>query len=321
MSVGVAVWGVGPHATRKILPAIAASSSTRLVGLTTRNAEVAASEAQRFGCRVFTTPEEMLAAEDVVVVYVTTPIGLHHEQGKRVLLAGKHLWCEKSLTTSQRDTEELVKLSRARGLALCEAFMFPYHPQFVRLQEIVTSRELGALISITCRFGMEIQSRPGFRHSAELGGGALLDVACYPLSLTLRLTDGEPRVVQHRVHRIEGYDVDMAGDALLELPSGALAFLEWGYGRGYVNEASLWFERGSVRVPMVFSKPEGFVATLERNDVVGKREIETMATANSYVRMIDEFARATADVALQEELRLEAHRQARSLELLIPRAR
>ena len=312
--IRVAVWGVGPHASRKILPALAAASGTELAGLTTRNADVARQEGERFGCRVFATPEEMLAAAGVDAVYLATPIGLHFEQGRRVLLAGKHLWCEKSLTARRDETEELAELSRARGLALCEAFMFLHHPQFTRLREAV--RDIGALVSVTCRFGMEIQAKPGYRHTAELGGGALLDVACYPLALALHLADGDPRVVHHRLHTREGYEVDLAGDALLEFPSGALAFLEWGYGRGYANEVTVWGERGSVRAPMVFSKTEGFAATLERSDVVGTRQVETIEPANAYVRMLDEFARATRDLELQERLRADARRQARHLAAL-----
>jgi dTDP-3,4-didehydro-2,6-dideoxy-alpha-D-glucose 3-reductase len=312
----VAVWGIGPHASRKILPAIVECADVELAGLTTRNADVARTEAERFGCLVFVTPEEMLASADVDAVYLATPIGLHHAQGKAVLLAGKHLWCEKSLTVSLATTAELVTLSRERGLALCEAFMFVHHPQFDRLRAIVAASEIGPLVSITCRFGMEIQAKPGYRHSAELGGGALLDVACYPLALALRLGDGDPRVIAHRVHGREGYEVDLSGDALLEFPSGALAFLEWGYGRGYANEVTVWGERGTVRAPMVFSKTPEFVAMLERADVVGAKSVETLEPANAYTRMLSEFARATRDAALQERLRGEAERQARYLGML-----
>jgi len=316
--VRVAVWGLGAHARRRVLPAIAACPSTVLVGVTSRDVDVARSEADRFGCQAWLTPAAMLASADVDSVYLATPIGLHHAHGKEVLAAGKHLWCEKSLTTCRADSEELIDLARRARRSVCEAFMYAYHPQFVRVADLIRRGSLGRLKSIACRFGMPFLERPGFRHSAQLGGGALLDVGCYPLSLALRLVAEEPRVLLKQSRGAPGLEVDVEGYAVLEFPSGTLAHLEWGFGRSYVNDVRVWGENGSLGARYIFSKPDDFETTLEVDDVRGVRRTETVEGANQFVRMLETFARASDDEQVQEQLRREAEHQARQLDALRP---
>jgi predicted dehydrogenase len=316
--VRVGVWGLGPHARGKVLPAIVACPRTELAGVTSRDLEVARSEGQRFGCRVWAQPEEMLSSADVDVVYLATPIGLHHAQGKDVLSAGKHLWCEKSLATRSAEVAELAALSRSRQRSLCEAFMYVYHPQFLRMIDLVTrERALGSVMTVQARFTMPLLQEPRFRHSRELGGGALLDVACYPLSLALRLTgQAVPRVVATRIRRSPTLDVDVSGHALLEFPSGTMAYFDWGFGYAYANEARVYGEGGSLYADRVFTKPESFAASLEISDARGTRRAESFPPTNSFVPMLDKFAAATEDADLQEELRREAELQAAQLEAI-----
>jgi NDP-hexose-3-ketoreductase len=315
--VRVGVWGLGPHARKKVLPAIVACPRTRLAGVTSRNLDVARSEGDRFACQVWSRPDEMLSSAEVDAVYVATPIGVHYAQGKDVLSAGKHLWCEKSLATRSAEVAELATLSRSRMRSLCEAFMYAYHPQFLRIVDLVTrERALGSVMTITSRFTMPVLQDPRFRHSRDLGGGALLDVACYPLSLALRLAGEAPRVLTKRIGRSSAVEVDVSGHALLEFPSGTMAFLDWGFGYAYANEARVHGEHGSVYADRVFTKPESFAASIEISDARGARRTEGFPPTNSFVAMLDTFAAAAADGDLQERLRREAELQAAQLEAL-----
>jgi dTDP-3,4-didehydro-2,6-dideoxy-alpha-D-glucose 3-reductase len=315
--IAVGVWGIGPHARRNVLPAVVACRSTRLVGITTRNIEIARVEAAKYGCRIWATPGEMLQSPEIDAVYLATPIGLHGAQGKEVLTADKHLWCEKSLTQRCADTEELCTLSRERKRALCEAFMYLYHPQFLRIKEALGSDgSLGKVNSIICRFGLPPLERPGFRYSRALGGGALLDVGSYPLSLVLHLAGEEPRVLTKRVDTAAGFEVDTSGLAVLEFPSGMVAYLEWGYERAYVNELVAWGTRGSLRSERVFSKPASYQASLEYSDAHGACHSELVGAADCFVKMLEVFARTAVDEVQKEKMRSETRRQARYLAAL-----
>jgi dTDP-3,4-didehydro-2,6-dideoxy-alpha-D-glucose 3-reductase len=318
-AVRVAVWGIGAHARKRILPALAACPSTVLAGITTRDQAVARDVAASYSCPVWSSPEAMLASADVDVVYLATPIGLHAAQGAAVLRAGKHLWCEKSLAANLAGASNLIELSRRMDLSVCEAFMYTYHPQFERVLAIVAGQQtLGRLFSITSRFSMPQLDRPGFRHSHALGGGALLDMACYPVSLALRLTSAleTPRVRLCKISSAPGFEVDLAGYACLEFADTTVAFLEWGFGRAYMNEMTVSAENGSLHANYVFSKRDGLESSIEVRDLKGASRTEVFPATDAFVCMFRTFARATYDEALRESLRRDAALQANCLAAL-----
>jgi len=314
----VAVWGLGPHARSRILPAIAASKSTLLAGVCTRDAQVGARAAKDFETRYFANPEEMLRGPDVDVVYLATPTGLHAEQGNAVLASGKHLWCEKSLAESATAVRALVAQSQRAKLGVCEAFMYLHHPQWAQIRSLV-SEELGLLRSISSRFTMPSLDNPGFRHSAQLGGGALLDVGCYPLSLALALCEGEPNVAASSVRSSRDLPVDTEGYATLEFPNGCLVQLEWGYGRAYLNDLAISAENGSLVADRVFSKSASNAPTIEVRDLRGNKRAVEVPDADAFVAMLDFFAKSVGDAAEMERLRGEALRQALNLERIAVR--
>jgi NDP-hexose-3-ketoreductase len=314
--VRVAVWGIGNHARNRILPALVACPDTVLAGITTRNQAVAHDVVASHSCRAWRSPEEMLASSDVDAVYLATPIGLHANHGTEVLRAGKHLWCEKSLAADLAGASELVELSRRMDLSVCEAFMYAYHPQFERILEIVAGqRTLGRLFSISSRFSMPELDRPGFRHTHALGGGALLDLACYPISLALRLSSAveTPRVRTCRFSSAPGFEVDLAGFAVLEFANPTIAFLEWGFGRGYTNEMTVSAEKGSLHANFVFSKRDGLESSIEIRDAKGASRTEVFPATDAFECMLRRFARATKDKVLRENFRREASLQANCL--------
>jgi predicted dehydrogenase len=317
--VRVAVWGIGAHARKRILPALVACPSTVLAGITTRDQSVAHDVAASYSCPVWSSPEAMLGSNDVDAVYLATPIGLHAAQGMAALRAGKHLWCEKSLAADFAGASELIDLSRRMDLCVCEAFMYSYHPQFERILAIVAGQHtLGRLSSITSRFSMPRLERPGFRHSRALGGGALLDMACYPVSLALRLASAveTPRVRWSNISSAPGFEVDLAGYAVLEFTDLTVGYLEWGFGRAYMNEVTVSAENGSLYANYVFSKRDGLETSIEIRDMKGASRTEVFPATDAFVRMLDAFARATGDDSMRESLRREAALQATCLATL-----
>ena len=313
----VGVWGLGPHACRNTCPALATTAKVRLLGVHTRQGEVLKEQADKHDCKAWTSPEAMLDDPELDVVFVSTPIGLHHAHGLAVLNAGKHLWMEKPFTRSAADTQELLDLSRKKGHTACEGFMYAYHPQFARLCELAGSPEFGQILSITCHFGLPHLDAPGFRNSKELGGSALLDMGCYPVSAALGLMDGaEFEIKAARVRTPSDAEVDQDGFALLEFKGGATAHLEWGFGRGYKNEIEVWGEHGSVGTDRIFSKPESYVAEFTIRDQRGNMGAEILAPANAFQAMFSAFARMCGDEQLAEDERLRMLTQAKVLDAI-----
>ncbi len=312
--VGVGVWGLGRHARKKILPALQACPSTILVGVTTRDGNVARDEADLYQCEYWPSPDDMLRAADVDAVYVATPTGLHHDHGMRVLHAGKHLWCEKAMAATLYQVQDLVRESRVRELALCEGLMYMYHPQFSFICDTIAGHAFGKVLSANCQFGLPHLDQPGFRFTRELGGGALLDIAPYPLSATLKLLGPELTVLQSLVSEPPGSDVDMHGFALVSTHAGACAFLEWGYERAYRNEISIWGENASLHADLIFSKPPAYVASVRVRDRHGKVEEVEIEAADSFSLMFSAFVDAVDDPARRDDFRGEVELRAKYLD-------
>jgi NDP-hexose-3-ketoreductase len=290
--VRVAIWGLGRHAISKLVPAVRAAQGLSLHGVCSRDAAQVSACAESAACKAWTDLDAMLKDPDVDVVYVATPIGLHAEHGRRVLGAGKHLWCEKPLTSGLEDTQELIRLASNRNRSICEGLMYLYHPQFRRLAAYVDEAPLGRLRSISCRFGIPRMEHSGFRSDPRLGGGAFLDVGCYPLSAILALLgDQELHVRDSAIEVAAGSAVDTSGHALIEARNGVIAYAEWAIHCAYRNEIDLWCEGGSVFADRIFSKAPDHVPAFVVRDLHGSVRTESAEANNHFVSMLEQFRR------------------------------
>ncbi len=314
--VRLAIWGVGYHAEKNILPAIDVCNAVELAGVCSRNQKNARAAADRWGGIVWPDAAAMLSSEDVDAIYLCTPIGLHYEQGLAVIRAGKHLLCEKALTDRAERSLALIDAAQCEGIALSEAFMYQFHPQFESLSDLTRAGDFGGVEALSCWFGMPLLENPGFRSSAELGGGAFLDVACYPISLAGQLIDGLPRVSSFRLDKSSNDEVDRGGHATLEFPGGEVASLEWGFGRAYRNEVSVWGKKKSVWADRIFSKSPDYESHILLRDQRGQEEQIRIKSANAFAEMLTNFASATSDVKLRKRLWGAATHQANLVGLL-----
>lgn len=296
----VAVWGLGKHAIKNILPALAHNLNIVLVGVCSRNKSVVQECVENFNCMSWDSPEEMLSAREVDTIYLSTPIGLHVTQCKQVLDANKHCWCEKPMATNSEDVQSLIDLARQKKLTLCEGFMYLHHPQFIWLQQHIQQVEFGDIKSIRCQFGLPFLDAPGFRYQAEFGGSALWDVGCYPLSAILELLpNSEPALKYVRLNKLVGYDVDMEGMAIFDIEDNIEIFLEWGNGRSYRNEIEIWGSQTSVYTDKIFSKPMEYEPIFVLTDNNGNKTTLTCSAKNHFTEMFDYFGELVGNDTLR----------------------
>lgn len=145
-------------------------------------------DAQKFasgfgGGRAHGSYEALLADPEVEAVYIGTPHPWHAEWAIRAAQAGKHVLCEKPLTLSLADTERVLAAARRHDVLLMEAYMYRFHPQTRKVVELVRDGVLGELRLIRASFNFTMPFDPGHRmFKKELGGGAILDLGCYPVT-------------------------------------------------------------------------------------------------------------------------------------------
>ncbi|MFF8834830.1 Gfo/Idh/MocA family protein [Streptomyces sp. NPDC015130] len=234
-----------------------------VVAVASRTEASAKAFADRFGIpRAYGQWAGLFADEDVDVVYVATPHHAHREAAGLALEAGKAVLCEKALTLNAREAEELVTLSRDRGLFLMEAMWMYCNPLVRKLAELVRDGAVGEVRTVQADFGLAGPFPAGHRlRDPAVGGGALLDLGVYPVSFA-QLLLGEPDSVQaHALISPEG--VDLNTGMLLGWDSGASALLSCSLVADTPLTAAVTGTLGRIEVPRGFFFPERF--TLHRD--------------------------------------------------------
>ncbi|HIM34221.1 MAG TPA: Gfo/Idh/MocA family oxidoreductase [Pseudomonadales bacterium] len=166
--------------------------------------------------------DDVIADDSLDVIYNPLPISRHLEYTVKALRAGKHVLCEKSFALNAREAEKMHAVAQETGLVLIEAFHYRYHPIFRRALEIVESGTLGKLEHIDARFVVGTPNAENIRMHYETGGGATMDMGCYPISWVRHITKEEPKVVSATA-TIGNPDVDLRLEVNYEFEKGLTA--------------------------------------------------------------------------------------------------
>ena len=172
---------------------------------------------------------QVIADPQVEAVYIPLPNGLHAEWTIAALAAGKAVLCEKPFCATPQETEATLAAARGAAGPLWEAFVFPFHDQIEHAQAVIAGGEIGEVREIWSRFHFQLDDPDDIRLFAELAGGSIQDVGCYPIRLARLLFDGEPepsRTLGDAVWIGTGVDSELwgtltfAGDRRLMLSCG-----------------------------------------------------------------------------------------------------
>lgn len=302
-------WGVLGHSTISrvcMIPAIAASDNGRLRALGTRSGggpspataapQVPSPPARHQFERVYGRYEEVLEDPEVDAVYVSLPNHLHHPWTLRALAAGKHVLCEKPLACSADEAREMAAAATASGRLLMEALMYRFHPRSQAIKALVDAGELGIPRGVRAAFTFPmtaeaLEAGDVSRLSPGMGGGALLDVGCYTVSVARWLLGADPVSVQAQVVYRHGVDIHIAGT--LRFPTGALAGIEAGFVSALQQTYSVTGTEGAIELPHDAFIPwerEALYTRRERESEAG--EVHRVAGADEYRLMVEHFARA-----------------------------
>jgi predicted dehydrogenase len=205
----------------KLMAGARLADSAEIVAVGSRSADTAAAYARAHDIpRAHGTYEALLADPDVDAVYISLPNALHHTWTLAALAAGKHVLCEKPYTRHPAEVDVAWDAAEASGLVLQEAFMWRHAPQAARLVELLP--RIGETVTIRATFSHRLRDDADIRVSAELEGGALMDVGCYCVSGARFVTGEEPDVV-FGLQATTADGVDRRFSGLLRFPSGIVA--------------------------------------------------------------------------------------------------
>ena len=222
-------WGILSTAkigTEKVIPAMQQGALSEITAIASRDTDRARAAAELLGIpNSYGSYEELLADAEIDAIYNPLPNHLHVSLSIQALEAGKHVLCEKPIGLTSAEGQQLVDAGAAHPeLKLMEAFMYRHHPQWQRARQIVADGGIGELRTIQTAFAYFNDDGQNIRNIAEIGGGGLMDIGCYAISLARFIFDAEPDRVVGIVEYDEAFGTDRLSSAMLDFGRGTSTF-------------------------------------------------------------------------------------------------
>ncbi|MCA0431674.1 MAG: Gfo/Idh/MocA family oxidoreductase [Proteobacteria bacterium] len=216
-------WGIISTANigmAKVLPGMLKSRELEIVAISSRQLKTAKAAAAKLGIpKAYGSYEEMLADPEIEAVYNPLPNHLHVPLTMAAVAAGKHVLCEKPIALNAREARQLLRVPR--GIHVAEAFMVRHATQWIEARKRVKAGEIGDVRAIQVLFSYFNRDPKNVRNMSDIGGGGLLDIGCYPITVSRYIFDAEPL----RVAATIDFDPKFKTDRLM----GGMA--DFGYGR------------------------------------------------------------------------------------------
>lgn len=238
-------WGIISTANigrRALVPALHNARNGELVAVASRNLDKARAFADELNIpRAYGSYEELLADPEIDAIYNPLPNDQHATWSIQAAAAGKHVLCEKPLTSDAAEAEAMLKSFDAHGVLLAEAFMYRFHPRTRAVREMVQSGAVGTIQQMSAAFTFRLRSEENIRLEGEMAGGSIMDVGCYAVGVMRFVTGEEPVAVNAYAH-YNSRGADELAVGTLVFPSGALGHFDC----GVRAQGAQWYEiRGS----------------------------------------------------------------------------
>ncbi len=292
------VWGVLSTAKigwEKVIPAMLKSEHCELRAIASRNLEKGHALADKLGIpNAYGSYEELLADPEIEAIYNPLPNHEHVPMTLAAARAGKHVLCEKPVALTAKEAEQLREV--ADKVHIMEAFMVRFHPQWLSVRERVRSGELGEVRSIHTYFSYFNNDAGNIRNMADIGGGALYDIGCYPIVTARFLFDAEPERVIALVDRDPQFQTDRMVSALMDFGQGRRLDFTVSTQSVPYQRVQICGTKKRIEIQIPFNAPLGGstqVLTDEGKQLDGSAvQTETIAPCDMYTLEIDAFSQA-----------------------------
>jgi len=273
---------------------VQSGTTGEVVAVGSRSIEKAKNFAEPFGIpRTHGDYDALLADDGVDIVYIATPHPMHPRWAVRAARAGKHILCEKPVALNHAQTMVMLEAVREHGVFFMEAFMYRCHPQTIKLFELIGQDVIGDIKYVTATFGFAAGFDPDSRlFSNALGGGGIMDVGCYPVSICRLIAgaiDGkgyaDPISVNGCGERVET-GVDGTAAATLKFDNGLVAQIACSVQAGLDNRVVIYGSGGRIVVSNPWQTNRGEaepgVIEIQKNGEVERVEVQADRTSFAY---------------------------------------
>lgn len=297
-------WGILSTANiglKKVTPAILKSPLSQVVAVASRDISKAEQYIAELGltgkARAHGSYEALFADPNVDAIYNPLPNHLHVEMTLAAARAGKHVLCEKPIALNALEAEKLRQIPP--GIVFHEAFMVRHHPQWLRAREIARSGELGELRAIRGVFTYYLTDPTNVRNQADIGGGGIYDIGCYPVTASRFLFESEPMRAVALVDRDPTLKTDRLASVLLDFGGGRQSSFICSTQSVGSQSLELIGTKGRVEILIPFNAPEDKATAIlidtgyAQDGSLSRREI--LPPCDQYTEQATAFCRAILD--------------------------
>ncbi len=286
------VLGTAKIGREKVIPAMRQGRYCEITAIASRDFDKARETAASLGiAKAYGAYEDLLSDPDVDAVYVPLPNHLHVPWTLKAMEAGKHVLCEKPVAMSASEARSLAEAARRRPrLKVMEAFMYRHHPQWKRTKALVDDGRIGYLRTVHSFFSYYNVDPLNVRNQSDIGGGALMDVGCYCISLARYLFGGEPLHVAGVMDVDPSFGTDRLTSGVMEFETGTATFT---CATQLVphQRVHVFGTTGKIEIEIPFNAPSDRPTRI-RVTTKGETEEMTFPVCDQYTLQGDAFSRA-----------------------------
>lgn len=291
-------WGILSTAKigrTKVIPAMQKGQYTSIDAICSRSLASAEAAATALGIpKAYDSYEGLLADPDIQAIYIPVPNHMHVEWTLKCLAAGKHVLCEKPIAMNAQDAATLLeKTKQYPHLKVMEAFMYRHHPQWIKAKALVDEGAIGRLVTIHSTFSYYNADPNNVRNQADIGGGGLLDIGCYCISISRFITDQEPKRVVGTVDLDPVMKMDRLASGILDFGEVTATFT-CSTQMAPHQVVHLYGTEGRIEIEIPFNAPQEEACTIYLHKGNNTETIK-LEVADQYTLQGDLFSKAILD--------------------------
>ena len=293
-------WGILSTAKigrEKVIPAMQQGRMCDVVAIASRSLGRAQQVAADLGIpKAYGSYEELLADPEIEAIYNPLPNHLHVPWSAKAAEAGKHVLCEKPLSLTAAEARTLIEVRDRTGRLIEEAFMVRHHPQWRRVREMVREGRIGRLRATQGFFSYTNLDPSNIRNQADIGGGGIYDIGCYPITTSRFVFEAEPKRVIALIESDPEMKTDRLTSAILDFETGQASFVCSTQLVPY-QRMQVFGAEGRIEVEIPFNAPTDRPCRIFVDDGSGAPSTssavaETFETVDQYTAQGDDFSMA-----------------------------
>ena len=273
-------WGILSTAKigiEKVIPAMQQGKLCEIVAIASRTHESAREAAKNLKIpKAFGSYQDLLDDTSIDAVYIPLPNHMHVPWTIKALAANKHVLCEKPIALTANEAKELLKeTEKFPHLKVMEAFMYRHHPQWIRALELINGGGIGMVKTVHSFFSYYNDDPENIRNMVDIGGGGLMDIGCYCISLARLIFDEEPQRVFGKIEYDPGFETDRICSGILDFVQGTSTFTCSTQLFPY-QRVNVFGTKGRIEIEIPFNAPpdKPCKILIQNNEIIEEIEIK-----------------------------------------------